>query len=113
MYAGGDFCVAVTLGAKAAGIAGNPRIGVVLRVAVLGDELTGPRHGASVREERPGGTGHDGKTAVAADTGGTGGAGWTGIAIAAGAGAAAVPAAGLVLVRRRRRAGTQTTRGSA
>ncbi|WP_322984455.1 hypothetical protein [Streptomyces sp. S584] len=52
----------------------------------------------------------DGDTPGAADSGGTGGAGWTGIAAAGGAGA--VPP-GLLLVRSRRRARTRTTRGSA
>ncbi|MBM7437902.1 Ca-activated chloride channel family protein [Streptomyces sp. HB132] len=115
VHAGGDFYIAVTLGAKAAEIAENPRIGVVLRVAVLGEELAGPEHGASVLAEKPGGTevGEDGDTEGAADSGGPGGAGWTGIAAAAGVGAVAVPTVGVLLVRSRRRTGTQTTRGSA
>ncbi|MFD6277661.1 VWA domain-containing protein [Streptomyces sp. NPDC060209] len=115
VHAGGDFYIAVTLGAKAAEIAENPRIGVVLRVAVLGNELAGPQHGASARTHEPGGTGvvDAGNTAGAADSSGTGGAGWTGIAAAAGAGAAAALIAGLLLVRSRRRADGQTTRGSA
>ncbi|MFJ8978994.1 VWA domain-containing protein [Streptomyces sp. NPDC102282] len=109
VHAGGDFYIAVTLGAKAAEIAENPRIGVVLRVVVLGDELAGPQHGAAVRAE----SGDHGNTAGAADSGDGGGAGWTGIATAAGAGAVVLSAAGLLLVRSRRRAGKQTTRGSA
>ncbi|MFC8227537.1 VWA domain-containing protein [Streptomyces sp. NPDC057287] len=109
VHAGGDFYIAVTLGAKAAEIAENPRIGVVLRVAVLGDELAGPQHGARARAE----SGDPGNPAGAADSGGGGGAGWTGIATAAGAGAVVVAISGLLLVRSRRRAGTQTTRGSA
>ncbi|TJZ50174.1 VWA domain-containing protein [Streptomyces piniterrae] len=44
----GDFYIAVTLGAKASEIAQNPQIGVVLRVAVLGKEKTGPEAGAAV-----------------------------------------------------------------
>ncbi|MFJ9409058.1 VWA domain-containing protein [Streptomyces sp. NPDC101393] len=43
----GDFYIAVTLGAKAAEIARNPQIGVVLRVAVLGTEKSGPQNGAA------------------------------------------------------------------
>ncbi|WP_405668582.1 VWA domain-containing protein [Streptomyces sp. NBC_01166] len=115
VHAGGDFYIAVTLGARAAEIAENPRIGVVLRVAVLGDELAGPEHGAPALAQKPGGTkaGNDGSAAGAADSGGTGGAGWTGIAAAVGAGAAVALTAGFLLVRGRRRAGTQTTRGSA
>ncbi|MFJ8753809.1 VWA domain-containing protein [Streptomyces sp. NPDC102441] len=115
VHAGGDFYIAVTLGAKAAEIAENPRIGVVLRVAVLGDELAGPEHGAEALAGKPGGTkaGNDGSTAGAADSGGTGGAGWTGIAAAGGAGAVVALIAVFLLVRSRRGAGTQTTRGSA
>ncbi|MFB8030246.1 MULTISPECIES: VWA domain-containing protein [unclassified Streptomyces] len=109
VHAGGDFYLAVTLGAKEAEIAENPRIGVVLRVAVLGDELAGPQHGAPPRA----GSGDRGNTAGAADSGGGGGAGWTGIATAAGAGAVVVSIAGLLLLRRRRRPGRRTTRGSA
>ncbi|MFJ8861006.1 VWA domain-containing protein [Streptomyces sp. NPDC102451] len=115
VHAGGAFYIAVTLGAKAAEIAENPRIGVVLRVAVLGDELAGPEHGAPALVKKPAGTkaGNDGDTPGAADSGGARGAGWTGIAAAGGAGAVAALAAGLLLVRSRRRAGTRTTRGSA
>ncbi|MGW4235058.1 hypothetical protein ACWEF9_38350, partial [Streptomyces sp. NPDC004980] len=83
---------------------------------VLGDALAGPQHGAPVPAKNSGGAkqGNSRDSAVAADSSGTGGAGWTGIATAAGAGAAAALVAGLVFVRsRRRRAGTQTTRGSA
>ncbi|EFE75970.1 hypothetical protein SSIG_03528 [Streptomyces filamentosus NRRL 11379] len=48
VHAKGDFCLAVTLGARATEIAENPRIGVVPRVAVLGDELAGPERRAPV-----------------------------------------------------------------
>ncbi|WP_420803066.1 vWA domain-containing protein [Streptomyces pratensis] len=115
VHAGGDFYVAVTLGADTAEIAENPRIGVVLRLAVLGDELAGPQHGAPALTEKPGGarTGNGGNTPGAADSSGTGGAGWTGIAAAAGAVAVIALAAGFLLARSRRRAGTQKTRGSA
>ncbi|MFF2958262.1 hypothetical protein ACFVT1_04920 [Streptomyces sp. NPDC057963] len=54
-----------------------------------------------------------GNPSSVADSGGTGGAGWTGIAAAAGAGAVVVVIAGLVFVRGRRRRATQMTRGSA
>lgn len=115
VHAGGDFYIAVTLGAKAAEIAENPRIGVVLRVAVLGDALAGPQHGAPASTRKSGDTKADdgGKSPVAADSSGSGGAGWTGIATAAGAGAAVALIAGLVCVRSRRRPGRRTTRGSA
>ncbi|WSY33090.1 hypothetical protein OG844_26925 [Streptomyces sp. NBC_00887] len=115
VHAGGDFYVAVTLGAKAAQIADNPRIGVVLRVTVLGDALAGPQHGAPVSTRETGDTKADdgGKSTVAADSSGSGGAGWTGIATAAGAGAVVALIAGLVFVRSRRRPGRRTTRGSA
>ncbi|MDC7337996.1 vWA domain-containing protein [Streptomyces lydicus] len=43
----GDFYIAVTLGAKASEIAQHPQIGVVLRVAVLGKEKSGPEAGAA------------------------------------------------------------------
>nr|WP_309242427.1 MULTISPECIES: VWA domain-containing protein [unclassified Streptomyces] len=107
VHAKGDFYLAVTLGARAAEIAENPRIGVVLRVAVLGDELAGPEHGAPVLVREGGGKGEGkngdkrGNAAGAGDSGGAGGAGWTGIAAAAGAGALVVAAGGFLLVRRR------------
>ncbi|WP_406477956.1 hypothetical protein [Streptomyces platensis] len=48
MHRKGDFYLAVTLGAQASRIAENPRIGVVLRIAVLGKEKSGPQAGAAV-----------------------------------------------------------------
>ncbi|MFD9540365.1 VWA domain-containing protein [Streptomyces sp. NPDC060022] len=115
VHAGGDFYIAVTLGAKAAEIAESPRIGVVLRVAVLGDALAGPQHGAPASTRKSGDSKADdsGKSPVAADSSGSGGAGWTGIATVAGAGAVVALIAGLVCVRSRRRPGWRTTRGSA
>ncbi|QNE79291.1 VWA domain-containing protein [Streptomyces finlayi] len=118
VHSKGDFYIAVTLGAKAAEIAENPRIGFVLRVAVLGNELAGPQHGAPALADK-GGDEHgkkadnQGNSTAAEDIGGAGGAGWTGSAAAAGAGAVVAVIAGLVFVRSRRRAATQTTRGSA
>lgn len=47
VHAKGDFYIAVTLGAKASEIAQHPQIGVVLRVAVLGKEKSGPEAGAA------------------------------------------------------------------
>ncbi|NED08410.1 VWA domain-containing protein [Streptomyces sp. SID6648] len=110
VHAEGDFYLAVTLGAQAAEIAENPRIGVVLRVAVLGDELAGPEHGAPVLAREGEGENADkrGNPAGAGDSGGAGGAGWTGIAAAAGAGALVVAAGGFLLVRRR---GSRSRRG--
>ncbi|MFI6058599.1 hypothetical protein [Streptomyces sp. NPDC051286] len=107
----------MTLGAQTAEIAENARIGVVLRVAVLGDEQAGPEHHAAVLARKPDRgegrrTDKKGISAAAGDSGGTGGAGWTGVAAAARAGAMVVTA-GLVFVRSRRRSATQTTRGSA
>ncbi|MGW6589912.1 hypothetical protein [Streptomyces globisporus] len=103
VHAEGDFHLAVTLGAQAAEIAENPRIGEVLRVAVLGDEPAGPEHGAPAPAREGDGKNADkrGIPAVAGDSGGAGGAGWTGIAAAAGAGALVVAAGGFLLVRRR------------
>ncbi|WP_392671655.1 hypothetical protein [Streptomyces sp. LN785] len=120
MHSGGEFSISVTLGARAADIAENPRGEVVPRVPVLGDEKAGPEHehGAAVLagkpEGEPGrGAARSGDSPVAADSSGAGGAGWTGIAAAAGAGAVVVLIAGLALVRSRRRSATETTRGSA
>ncbi|MFF8309345.1 vWA domain-containing protein [Streptomyces lydicus] len=47
VHAKGNFYIAVTLGAKASEIAQHPRIGVVLRAAVLGKEKSGPEAGAA------------------------------------------------------------------
>lgn len=123
VHAGGDFYVSVTLGAQAAEIAENPRIGVVLRVSVLGDERTGPQYGAPAVAGQPDGSADGGPednadkkgdSTAAADSGGTGGAGWAVIA-AAGAGAAvmAMVLAVFVYVRGRRAAAVRMTRGSA
>ncbi|WP_327372034.1 vWA domain-containing protein [Streptomyces sp. NBC_01217] len=114
VHTGGDFYISVTLGARAADIAENPQIGVVLRVSVLGDELVGPEHhAAAVAEKADKKADKQGNSSGAGDSGGTGGAGWTGIAAAAGAGAVAVVIAVLVFVRGRRGRAAQTTRGSA
>ncbi|MFD7616270.1 VWA domain-containing protein [Streptomyces sp. NPDC059802] len=110
VHAGGDFYISVTLGARAADIAENPQIGVVLRVSVLGDELAGPEHHAPAAAKN---ADKKGNSSRAEDSSGTGGAGWTGIAAAAGAGAVVVVIAGLVFVRGRRGRAAQTTRGSA
>ncbi|MET8015375.1 vWA domain-containing protein [Streptomyces decoyicus] len=69
----GDFYLAVTLGAKAAEIAQHPQIGVVLRIAVLGQEKSGPQAGApAVRAEvSPGDSG------PSADGTPDGGGGWS------------------------------------
>ncbi|MEV0491027.1 vWA domain-containing protein [Streptomyces atratus] len=118
VHAGGEFYISVTLGAQAAEITENARIGVVLRVSVLGDERAGPEHHAAVIAEKPDEgerkwADKKGNSASPGDSGGTGGAGWTGVAAAAGAGAVVVVIAGLVFVRGGRRSATQTTRGSA
>ncbi|MFB7213326.1 hypothetical protein [Streptomyces sp. NPDC056255] len=114
MPAGGDFYISVTLGARAADIARNPQVGVVLRLSVLGDELAGPQHNAPVAAKKAAKKADKkGNPISAGDSGGTGGAGWTGIAAAAGAGAVVVVIAGLVFVRGRRGRAAQTTRGSA
>ncbi|MFD4228424.1 hypothetical protein [Streptomyces sp. NPDC058545] len=114
VHTGGEFYISVTLGARAAEIAENPQVGVVLRVSVLGDERAGPEHGAPVLGKNTDSEADKrGNSPSAADSEGTGGAGWTGIAAAAGAGAVVVVIAGLVFVRSRRRSATQTTRGSA
>lgn len=101
----GGFYIAVTLGAKAAEIAENPQIGVVLRVAVMGDELAGPQHNAPALANK---ADKKGDSAARADSDATGGAGWTGTAIAAAAGGAVILIAGLVLVLVRRKPATGT-----
>ncbi|MFD9221632.1 VWA domain-containing protein [Streptomyces sp. NPDC060064] len=110
----GGFYIAVTLGAKAAEIAENPHIGVVVRVAVLGDELAGPQHDAPALARE---TDKQGDSAARADSEGAAGAGWTGTAAAAAAGGAVILIAILVLVLARRRSATgtatDTTRRSA
>ncbi|MGW1846558.1 hypothetical protein [Streptomyces sp. NPDC001966] len=111
---GGEFSPTTLYGgrpaARAADIARNPQVGVVLRVSVLGDEPAGPQRNAPVAAKK---ADKKGNPITAGDSGGTGGAGWTGIAAAAGAGAVVVVIAGLVFVRGRRGRAAQTTRGSA
>lgn len=106
VHAKGGFYIAVTLGAKAAEIAENPQIGVVLRVAVMGDELAGPQHNAPVLANK---ADKKGDSAARADSEATGGAGWTGTTIAAAAGGAVILIAGLVLVLVRRKPATGAT----
>ncbi|MGN5637122.1 vWA domain-containing protein [Streptomyces sp. AC154] len=121
VHARGGFYISVTLGARAAEIAENPQIGLVLRVSVLGAERTGPQHGAPVAAGSGGSTGKatgkdadkEGESTASADSGGAGGAGWTGIAAAAGAAVMALLIAVFVHVRNRRGAAARTTRGSA
>ncbi|MEE4420749.1 vWA domain-containing protein [Streptomyces bugieae] len=99
----GDFYLAVTLGAKAAEIAQNPRIGVVLRVAVLGKEKAGPEAGAATVTGAASGRTPGARTDGAAQDGG----GWsTGRVVAVAVGAVGVLLlAGLALayVRARRK----------
>ncbi|WP_147245941.1 VWA domain-containing protein [Streptomyces sp. ISID311] len=107
VHQNGDFYLAVTLGARAAQIAENPQIGVVLRVAVLGKEKDGPQTGASVSEasRRESGPSAD----VAQDSGG----GWsTGrmVAVAVG-GVGVLMLAGLALAYVRPRRGPAAADG--
>lgn len=121
VHAGGGFYISVTLGARATEIAENPQIGLVLRVSVLGAERTGPQHGAPVRAGSGSSADRDaaedadkkGDSTVPGDSDGAKGAGWTGIAAAAGAAVMAVLVAVFVYVRNRRGAAARTTRGSA
>ncbi|MFF3323315.1 VWA domain-containing protein [Streptomyces sp. NPDC002889] len=104
----GGFYIAVTLGAKAAEIAENPRIGVVLRVAVLGTELAGPQHDAPTLGERDdeGAAGladKKGDSPTGADSKAADGAGWSGVVIAGAVGGGAVLLAAVVFVLARRR----------
>ncbi|MGW7416248.1 vWA domain-containing protein [Streptomyces sp. NPDC054863] len=108
----GSFYIAVSLGAKTAEIAENPQIGVVLRVAVLGDERSGPQHDAPLAKGRADrAPGPSGESVPRADSAGAGGAGWSGTAIAAVAGGTVVVVAGAVLLAMRRRTAANTTRG--
>ncbi|WP_274914650.1 vWA domain-containing protein [Streptomyces sp. WZ-12] len=76
VHANGNFYIAVTLGARAAQITENPRIGVVLRVAVLGRAKAGPEADAmSVKDEASGGG--SGSGAI-----GSGGGHWPALRIA-------------------------------
>ncbi|MEU9118603.1 VWA domain-containing protein [Streptomyces sp. NPDC048506] len=99
----GDFYLAVTLGAKAAQIAENPRIGVVLRVAVLGKERSGPEAAASsVTADAP----HGASGPLADGAQGEGG-GWSagrvaGVAVG-GVGVLLLVGLGLAYVRARRK----------
>jgi Ca-activated chloride channel family protein len=109
VHAEGGFYIAVSLGAEAARIAENPQIGVVLRVAVLGDERSGPQHDAPLVKTEAGGTADGaGKAGAQAD-----GAGWSGAAIAAAVGAGGVVIAALALLAARRRTAGNRTRGGA
>ncbi|MCE7080698.1 VWA domain-containing protein [Streptomyces sp. ST2-7A] len=100
----GDHYIAVSLGPGATEIARNAAIGVVLRVDVVGEELTGPGHDATpvaagdgdeagagdgdADGERNGDGGDDSGTA--GDAGAADGAGWGAPLLAALAGAGAV-----------------------
>ncbi|PGH49407.1 VWA domain-containing protein [Streptomyces sp. Ru87] len=111
----GDFYIAVTLGAEAAGFAENPQIGVVLRVAVLGTEKTGPEHGAPAVRAADSGTGAAAGTAAGDGQRDGDGGGLSGPLLAAAAGGTGILlAAGLavfLLRSRRRRGAAQSTRG--
>ncbi|POX40992.1 hypothetical protein C3486_11440 [Streptomyces sp. Ru73] len=96
VHRNGDFYLAVTLGAKAAEIADNPRIGVVLRVAVLGRARSGPQAHAAVPND----------SASPADSGRAAGGGWTArpVIASAGLGVGALLLAGLAVAYVRGRA---------
>ena len=91
----GDYYIGVSLGPDAARLAENVAIGVVLRVAVLGEEKTGPQHDAPVVADRGTGAAGDGE----------GGAGRSGpvVVVAAAAGAALSAVLAAVYVRSGRR----------
>lgn len=73
VHRNGDFSLAVTLGAKASEVARQPQIGVVLRIAVLGKEKSGPQAGASaLRADVP-----PGDSRASADGTQDGGGGWS------------------------------------
>ncbi|SEP98801.1 hypothetical protein [Streptomyces radiopugnans] len=109
----GEYHIGVGLDPDAAELAENVAVGFVLRVAVVGEEKAGPEHGApAVRErdgDRDGGAGRE-EAGAARDGSGPGGAGWSGPAVAAAAGAATLPAIApaAVYTRSRGRAAART-----
>lgn len=126
VHSAGDYYIAVSLGPKAARLARNAAVGVVLRVDVTGDELAGPQYqapalakgqakddGKDDGRDDAGATGKGGDSAAGRDSGGSDGGGFmTGFMtgkdmIAAGAGGAVALAAvgGVALVRRTKRGG--------
>jgi Ca-activated chloride channel homolog len=106
---GGDYYIAVSLGPEAVRIARNAAIGVVLRVEVAGEELSGPEHQApplAAGEDGAGGAGgEDDDSATGGDKAAGRGAGWSGpvLAAAAGAGSVLLIAAVVVVIGRLRR----------
>ncbi|WP_344263076.1 vWA domain-containing protein [Streptomyces sodiiphilus] len=122
----GDYYIAVSLGPGAVSIAENAAIGVVLRVDVVGEELTGPEHNAPVAgaagdedgEGSTDGASDEGRaqddSASDRDSAAGAGAGWTGPVLAAlgGAVAAALLTTAVLMYRARRTAARNgTTRG--
>ncbi|WP_432066984.1 VWA domain-containing protein [Streptomyces sp. C10-9-1] len=120
VHTSGGFYIAVTLGAGAAEIADDPRVGVVLRLSVLGERPGGAEPGAPAADGGgPADRAADGPGAPAdrgreppprTDNAQDSGAGWSRMALAGAAGAAAV-----LLVRRRRAVGARApaVRGAA
>lgn len=107
VHSTGGFYIAVTLGARAAEIARDTGIGVVLRVSVLGDELAGPQRDAPALGGRDAGAGDNGgDSAAARDSAPGAGAGWSGAATAAAAGGGVLAATVLAVLLRRRAAVT-------
>jgi Ca-activated chloride channel family protein len=117
VHRAGDYWIAVGLGPNSAGPGGNAAVGVVLRVRVTGEELSGPRYQAppAARQGSGAGSGPSPGTARAAGDGspGTGGDGIGGITgtdlVAAGTGGA-IALAGVgtaALVQRTRNRGTR------
>ncbi|MFP8906734.1 vWA domain-containing protein [Streptomyces atacamensis] len=112
----GEYHIGVGLDPDAAELAENVAVGFVLRVAVIGEEKAGPEHGApAVRErdgERDGGAGRE-EAGAARDGSGPGGAGWSGPAVAAAAGAATLLAIALAAVYTRSRGRAAASTGAA
>ncbi|MFJ2632599.1 VWA domain-containing protein [Streptomyces sp. NPDC087422] len=121
VHSAGDYWIAVGLGPNAAQLAKNAAVGVILRVAVTGDELAGPEYQAPklARQggDRNGASGADGGTKGRAagdgDGDGTGSAAGSGIGsvtgkdlLAAGTGGA-VALAGVGVAALIRRAGAR------
>lgn len=121
VHRAGDYWIAVGLGPDAARLARNTAVGVVLRVAVSGEELAGPQYQAPALADRAGsgkngGAAKDaagGRGTSAAAGGGTGGgSGVTGTDLLAAATGGAVALAGVGAAALIRRGRTRTAAGA-
>ncbi|MFW6723372.1 vWA domain-containing protein [Streptomyces sp. MAR4 CNY-716] len=113
---GGEYYLSVSLGPDAARFAENTAIGVVLRVDVLGEEKSGPRHGAPAVADGKGDGGGDGGGKDDARAGADGESSDSVLPLAGGiAGGVLVVGAGVafVIVRNRKRAAASAASAAA